>query len=139
MFLERSRHTSPISLYDTLEEAATRGDYFCLNRHDAPHPYQFRSRSAGEKPDRFFQKGKHFSEGPGGGRDGGRRAHYQVYFFHNGALSRSRLPPTSRGEDAHWVAETQVVVPAKYRQALIELAHDGRFSGHLGVRSTTTI
>ncbi|XP_050725573.1 aggrecan core protein-like [Eriocheir sinensis] len=36
----------------------------------------------------------------------------------------SRLPPTSRGEDAHWVAETQVVVPAKYRQALIELAHD---------------
>lgn len=41
-----------------------------------------------------------------------------------------------RPEDAPWASLTQIVIPPKYWQALIELAHDVRFSSHLGVRST---
>lgn len=40
--------------HDTLEETATRVDYFRLDRRETPHPYQFKSRPAGEKPDLFI-------------------------------------------------------------------------------------
>lgn len=60
------------------------------------------------------------------------------YFVQNGVLSRRWLPPAFCPEDEPWAAVTQIVVPVKYRQALIELAHDGRFSGHVGVRNTTS-
>ncbi|KAK4316341.1 hypothetical protein Pmani_012470 [Petrolisthes manimaculis] len=39
-------------------------------------------------------------------------------------------------EDAPWASVTQLVIPTSHRQGIFELAHDGRFSGHLGVRKT---
>lgn len=51
-------------------------------------------------------------------------------------LYRRWLPPTHSQEDAVWAAVEQVVVPLCYGQSFLELAHDGRFSGHLGVWKT---
>ncbi len=59
-----------------------------------------------------------------------------TYTYRDGVLYRRWLPPTHSQEDAIWATVEQIVVPLCYRQSLLELAHDGRFSGHLGVRKT---
>ncbi|KAK4306647.1 hypothetical protein Pmani_021540 [Petrolisthes manimaculis] len=58
------------------------------------------------------------------------------YFVQDGVLYRRWLPPLFPQEDAPWTSVTQLVVPTSHRQGLLELAHDGRFSGNLGVRKT---
>ncbi|KAG7169517.1 pol Retrovirus-related Pol polyprotein from transposon-like 12, partial [Homarus americanus] len=58
------------------------------------------------------------------------------YFSQDGVLCRRWLPPTMSEEDADWASVTQIVLSHTYRQHVLALAHDGRFSGHLGVRKT---
>ncbi|KAK4313080.1 hypothetical protein Pmani_015549 [Petrolisthes manimaculis] len=58
------------------------------------------------------------------------------YFVQDSVLYRRWLPPLFPQEDAPWASVTQLVVPTSHRQGLLELAHDGPFSGHLGVRKT---
>ena len=53
------------------------------------------------------------------------------YFFRNGVLCSRWLPPTVPEDDAEWMSVTQVLLPSVYRQSVLALAHDGRFSGHL--------
>ena len=59
-----------------------------------------------------------------------------MYFLKNGVLFRRWLPSTFPKEDAVWASVEQLVVPVQYHQALLEMAHDGRFARHLGVRKT---
>lgn len=35
-------------------------------------------------------------------------------------------------DDAPWASEKQLVVPTSYRKPLLQLAHDGHFSGYMG-------
>lgn len=58
------------------------------------------------------------------------------YVIQEGVLYRRWVPPTVPKEDQHWAAVSQVVLPTGYRKPMLELAHDGRFSGHLGPRKT---
>ena len=58
------------------------------------------------------------------------------YFLKDGVLFRRWLPPTFSKDDSEWASVEQLVVPVPYRQALLDVAHDGRFAGHLGVRKT---
>lgn len=60
----------------------------------------------------------------------------RLLFFQDGVLCRRWLPSLFPQEDAPWASVTQLVVPTSHRQGLLKLAHDGRFSGHLGVRKT---
>ena len=59
-----------------------------------------------------------------------------TYFLRDGLLFRRWLPPRHPQEDADWAAVDQLVLPVAYRRPIVEIAHDGRFGGHLGVRKT---
>ncbi|KAG0718479.1 hypothetical protein GWK47_000795 [Chionoecetes opilio] len=59
-----------------------------------------------------------------------------TYYLKEGVLCRRWLPPTFSQADASWAAVEQIVVPVPYRHTILELAHDGRFAGHLGSRKT---
>ena len=59
-----------------------------------------------------------------------------TYFLRDGVLFRRWLPPRHPQEDADWAAVDQIVLPTTYRRPIVELAHDGRYRGHLGVRKT---
>ncbi|XP_076043861.1 uncharacterized protein LOC143026954 [Oratosquilla oratoria] len=59
-----------------------------------------------------------------------------TFYLREGVLCRRWLPPTYPKEDLTWASVEQVMVPTAYRKALLEVAHDGRFAGHLGVRKT---
>ena len=58
------------------------------------------------------------------------------YHLKEGVLYRRWLPPTYPREDAEWAAVEQLMVPVGYRQMLLEVAHDGRFAGHMGTRKS---
>ena len=58
------------------------------------------------------------------------------YLLEDGVLFRRWLPPSYSHDDAPWAAINQIVIPSVYRKALLEIAHDGHFSGHFGVRKT---
>ena len=59
-----------------------------------------------------------------------------TYFLKEGVLFRRWLPPTFQQKNAEWASVEQLVVPTKYRQGLLDVAHDGQFAGHMGVRKT---
>ena len=56
------------------------------------------------------------------------------YFLRHGVLCVLWMPPIFPQEDASWAAVTQIIILSGYRQALLELAHDERFSWHLSTR-----
>lgn len=57
-----------------------------------------------------------------------------AYFLDDGVLMRKWTDPAAEGMD--WGACYQVVVPLKFRQQVLSLAHDHPWSGHLGVTKT---
>ncbi len=59
----------------------------------------------------------------------------QGYFVEDGVLMRKWRPSNAAAAD-EWQIVKQVVVPPSYRSEILRLAHDGLFSGHLGVNKT---
>lgn len=57
-----------------------------------------------------------------------------AYFLDNGVLMRKWCPRSQ--EAVVWGSVYQVVVPTGYRRQILELAHDNKWSGHLGVTKT---
>ena len=55
-----------------------------------------------------------------------------TYFLKDGVLFRRWLLPTFQQKDAEWASVEQLLVLTQYRQALLEVAHDGQFAGHMG-------
>ncbi|XP_069140237.1 uncharacterized protein [Argopecten irradians] len=63
-------------------------------------------------------------------QDGG----VSVIFYHKGLLYRKfRSPKVANGKEFR-----QLVVPGKFRQAVLDLAHSSIMAGHLGVKRTST-
>lgn len=56
-----------------------------------------------------------------------------AYSFENGVLIRTWRPPTSA--DLGWNSFQQVVVPQKFRNQVLSVAHDSS-AGHLGIKKT---
>ena len=56
-----------------------------------------------------------------------------AYFMEHGLLMRRWRPHASSDE---WGDVVQLVVPTRYRQSVLSLAHDHHWSGHLGVTKT---
>ena len=60
---------------------------------------------------------------------------YIGYYVQRGILMRNW-----RSVDApsthHWMIKRQIVVPELYKRKVMKMAHEGSFSGHLGVRKT---
>lgn len=59
----------------------------------------------------------------------------ESYYINEGVLMRRWKPPSCTS-DVEWSTVSQVVIPQKYRQSILKLAHDSSFAGHLGVRKT---
>ncbi|KAK7926273.1 hypothetical protein WMY93_008583 [Mugilogobius chulae] len=57
------------------------------------------------------------------------------FYFKNDVLLRKWTPPYASDKD-DWSVVTQVVVPAKFRPEVLNLAHDNPLAGHLGIRKT---
>lgn len=57
------------------------------------------------------------------------------YYKRQGVLMRKWRPPDALVED-EWRVYHQIVVPQKYRQSVLSLAHDAPLAGHLGVNKT---
>ena len=57
------------------------------------------------------------------------------YFIKNGILMRKFTPPEALS-DSDWEIIYQVVVPHRYRQQILSLAHESSLAGHLGVTKT---
>lgn len=58
------------------------------------------------------------------------------YYINKGVLMCRWKPPSCTRNDVEWSTVSQVVIPQKYRQSILKLAHDSSFAGHLGVRKT---
>lgn len=58
------------------------------------------------------------------------------YFICEGVLTRKWRPLTACASDEWWILY-QVVVPVPYRKAVLSLAHDHHFAGHLCINKTT--
>ena len=60
---------------------------------------------------------------------------YIGYYVQKGVLMRSwrsvEAPSTH-----HWMIKKQIVIPEVYKRRVMEIAHEGSLSGHLGVRKT---
>ncbi len=54
----------------------------------------------------------------------------------DGVLVRKFIPRDCDKEDEPWRTVQQIVVPKKLRRDLVCLAHEGKMSGHMGVRKT---
>ena len=74
-----------------------------------------------------------FEQAQGSGSESGSTT---KYFLDGDVLYRRWLSPKYYQDDAAWAAVNQIVVPTIYREALLELAHDGHLSGHFSVRKT---
>ena len=59
----------------------------------------------------------------------------QCYFLQNGVLMRQWRPPDAPLPES-WRVQQQIVVPLRYRDSILSLAHDTPMAGHLGVRKT---
>ena len=57
------------------------------------------------------------------------------YFTKDGILMRKWRSPDAPACD-DWAVVTQIVVPKKYRSAILHMAHEAPLSGHLGVNKT---
>ena len=57
------------------------------------------------------------------------------YFMKDGVLMRKWRPPTVPASQ-EWSVIYQVVIPQKYRNTVLNLAHDTPMAGHLGVNKT---
>lgn len=68
-------------------------------------------------------------------RSDGSDENFVGHYVDRGVLMRSWRPlKVPAGE--HWQVKTQIVVPQVYRQKILEMAHEGNLSGHLGIRKT---
>ena len=57
------------------------------------------------------------------------------YYVKNDILMRKWRPPDVSADD-EWTVNHQIVVPRAYRPEILNLAHETRMSGHLGVNKT---
>ena len=57
------------------------------------------------------------------------------YYMENGLLLRQYRPSHISNKD-DWAIVKQIVVPADFRESIVELAH-GKFAGHLGINKTS--
>ena len=57
------------------------------------------------------------------------------YYMENGLLLRQYRPSHISNKD-DWAIVRQIVVPADFRESIVELAH-GKFAGHLGINKTS--
>lgn len=59
------------------------------------------------------------------------------FYWNNTVLMRSWNARLSRDENSDdWNVVHQIVVPSKFRQHILSLAHDHLWSGHLGINKT---
>lgn len=58
------------------------------------------------------------------------------YYLDRDVLMRRWAPSTVPEEDVSWSTVHQVIVPKRYRNDIISVAHDNNFAGHLGRRKT---
>lgn len=57
------------------------------------------------------------------------------YYERNGILMRKWRPPDVQADD-EWSVSHQIVVPHRYRDNILSLAHETPMSGHLGINKT---
>lgn len=56
------------------------------------------------------------------------------FYVRGGVLTRNWGLPDAPASD-HWIVKRQIVIPEKYKERIMEVAHGDNLAGHLGVRT----